>query len=312
MINFRFHIISLVAVFLALALGVLFGSAVGEPAIVDTLHGQIDTARQRSNELRAQNGDLRDEVGRMSDFVDATSGFMVEGRLKKVDVAVIAERGIDDKPVDSTVELLRAAGANAPGIVWLQKRWLLADPTDVQALADAIGSSSTVADTVRAEGLNALARRLARPVSSLDEGTPDLLAALADANFIAIDGADLETMQAFPVRPARALVVDGAESDIDDPDMFLATVRALKNRGVDTVAAEVGSDKPDQRDARGRVVQAVRDDNQLDGVVSTLDDLDLAQGRITAVIALQQIAAGTAGDYGYGQGARPVPKVITQ
>lgn len=313
MINFRFHIISLVAVFLALALGVLFGSAVGEPAIVDTLHGQIDTARQRANDLRQQNSDVRGQLGRMSDFVDASAAFTVQNRLRNVDVVVIAERGVDDNPIDATVDLLRQAGANVPAIIWLQQRWLLPEQADVDALAGALGSSSTIADTVRVEGLNALARRVGRPVSTLDEGQPDVLQALVDAKFISVDGADVQALASFPAHRARALVIDGIQSDIDDPVVFAACVTALKNRGVGTVAAEVGSDNRNADAQRGDIVAAIRADDKLDRVVSTVDDLDLVQGRLTTVIALQQIAQGTAGDYGYGQGAQmPVPEAITQ
>ena len=45
MINFRFHIASLVAVFLALALGVVMGSTVVDRAIVESLRTQIDDVR---------------------------------------------------------------------------------------------------------------------------------------------------------------------------------------------------------------------------------------------------------------------------
>ena len=45
MINFRFHIVSLIAVFLALALGVVMGSTVIDRAIVDGLHDRIDRRR---------------------------------------------------------------------------------------------------------------------------------------------------------------------------------------------------------------------------------------------------------------------------
>ena len=42
--------------------------------------------------------------------------------------------------------------------------------------------------------------------------------------------------------------------------------------------------------------------------MSTLDDGELVQGQVTAVIALEQLAAGTVGHYGYGQGAQsPLP-----
>ena len=62
MINFRFHVVSLVGVFLALALGVVIGSTVIDRAIVDRLSSQIDSIRKRADEQRAENRALRQQT----------------------------------------------------------------------------------------------------------------------------------------------------------------------------------------------------------------------------------------------------------
>ena len=46
-----------------------------------------------------------------------------------------------------------------------------------------------------------------------------------------------------------------------------------------------------------------RGDSTLKKTVSTLDDAELLQGKVSAVLALEQIAEGTVGQYGYGRGA---------
>jgi hypothetical protein len=44
-------------------------------------------------------------------------------------------------------------------------------------------------------------------------------------------------------------------------------------------------------------------------VVSTLDDVELVQGRVAAVLTLEQLENGAVGHYGYGRGAdSPVPR----
>jgi hypothetical protein len=54
-------------------------------------------------------------------------------------------------------------------------------------------------------------------------------------------------------------------------------------------------------------VAVTRSDRALTGAVSTVDDIDAQSGRITTVLALQELSAGgRPGQYGIGQGATAV------
>ena len=59
MINFRFHLVSLIAVFLALGLGILVGSTVVDQVIVDRLDHEISSVSHESNQLNSDNGKLK-------------------------------------------------------------------------------------------------------------------------------------------------------------------------------------------------------------------------------------------------------------
>ena len=63
MINLRYHIVSLTAVFLALAIGVLLGGTYLDKYTVDQLDQSITNAEERIRETRAENDRLRGEVG---------------------------------------------------------------------------------------------------------------------------------------------------------------------------------------------------------------------------------------------------------
>ncbi len=65
MVNFRFHIVSLIAVFLALGLGILMGSTVVKGAIVDRLDREIDQVRKESDNLRNANRQTNDDLDRV-------------------------------------------------------------------------------------------------------------------------------------------------------------------------------------------------------------------------------------------------------
>ncbi|MSZ30566.1 MAG: copper transporter, partial [Actinobacteria bacterium] len=52
MINFRFHVVSIVAVFLSLALGIMIGSTVVDRAIVASLRNQIERVEANADAQR--------------------------------------------------------------------------------------------------------------------------------------------------------------------------------------------------------------------------------------------------------------------
>jgi hypothetical protein len=54
---------------------------------------------------------------------------------------------------------------------------------------------------------------------------------------------------------------------------------------------------------RGTWLAPIRGDEQLSAVVSTVDDVDLVQGRVAATLALADLVGGVVGSYGYGLGA---------
>src|SRR6266508_2854453 len=127
MINFRFHIVSLIAVFLALAVGVVFGATVVNSAIVDRLNDRIDRVEKNANARKAESDELRSEVGQLQGYIDDTKDFSVSGRLAGVTLATIVTRDVDADAVKQTVELAQRAGARAPGIIWLEEKLTLSD-----------------------------------------------------------------------------------------------------------------------------------------------------------------------------------------
>src|SRR5512132_673180 len=159
MINFRFHIASLIAVFLALAVGVVFGATVVNSAIVDRLNNRIDTVEDNANKRKAESDQLRSEVGQLQGYIDGTKDFAVSGRLAGVTLATIATRGVDADSVKQTVALAQQAGA--------RKR-----------LGEVVGRPGQSAKATRAEAWNALAARVATGGGAAANGR-DLLTALA-------------------------------------------------------------------------------------------------------------------------------------
>ena len=62
MISFRYHLVSLVAIFLALAIGITAGSTVIKESVVDNLRANVDSVNKRLNEVEKRDKDLTAEV----------------------------------------------------------------------------------------------------------------------------------------------------------------------------------------------------------------------------------------------------------
>src|ERR671921_798489 len=85
MVTFRFYLVSLVAVFLALAMGVVVGSTLIDRAIVDRLDRSVESVGDRLRPQQDENAELGEEApGRLRDrawgrLVTALGGGSVQG-----------------------------------------------------------------------------------------------------------------------------------------------------------------------------------------------------------------------------------------
>ena len=184
MINFRFHIVSLIAVFLALAVGIVMGSTVINTAIVDQLRREIKRVEKSADDQRAENNQLRDERDRLQSFVDDSARSSVTDSLKDRPVTTMALRGVDDDTVKKQVALLQDAGSTTEGIVWLEDAWDLSTPDQVTALRQATGSTAKGNAALRLDAERALAQRL---TTGVVPGQPDVLPALIQKGFVTLE-----------------------------------------------------------------------------------------------------------------------------
>jgi Copper transport outer membrane protein, MctB len=304
-INFRFHIVSLIAVFLALAVGIVVGATVVNRVTIDQLNDRIDTVEANANRRKAESDQLRSEVGQLQGYIDASQDFVVTGRLNGAIVATIATRGVNEDVVKQTVELSQRAGAQDVGILWLEEKLTLADDDAVNQLGDIVGRPGENAKATRDNAWSALAARLA--AGGAAAGGSDILIALEEAGFVTFEtvgnqAGDNFSLAGFPGAGARVLLVDGTDGNVAANEVLGPMTNALVTNRVRVVAGEVFNERDGGPD-RGSMLSAIRDNDELTQSVSTVDDLDLTEGRVTAVLALADLNRNVVGQYGYGAGA---------
>jgi hypothetical protein len=116
-ISFRYHIVTIVAVFLALAIGLLAGSAFVQPELVDQLQAQTDQLRE---DLRARDQTLtevRAEVAALDGFADATLPYLTSDRLAGTQVVVVSQEDVEDAVLGQTQRALVESGAEVLAVL---------------------------------------------------------------------------------------------------------------------------------------------------------------------------------------------------
>jgi hypothetical protein len=276
--------------------------------VVENLEREINNVRRESHEASEQNGELRDELAHVNEFVEGAAAYAVDRRLAAVPIALVAERGVDGDALRAMLSTLRAAGAQVPGVLWLDERWRLdtaKDLAELQGAAKVTGNNAAA----RAAALRLFARRITRPPSPRAQ-QPDVLEALRAEGFVELTDGSRTVLESFPPRAARVLVVTGTDSRLRGSDTMIGLVDALIDLDALAVVAEVYEEHEGTVPVpqRGAAIAPVRGDAARAKEVSTVDDAELPQGRVAVVIALEQAAEGVVGRYGYGPGASaPLP-----
>ena len=103
MLNLRYHVVSLVAVFLALGIGVVMGSTVIKGVTVDQLRKRQDSLEKSVRNTRHDNDQLNSQLRTWERFADQGRTQLLAGQLRDVPVLVVGVQGIDRKPVDPCV-----------------------------------------------------------------------------------------------------------------------------------------------------------------------------------------------------------------
>lgn len=308
MVNFRFHVVSIIAIFLALAIGTVLGSAFVGRGVIDRLQNQIDTVSRNADDEHDRNARLQSDNDALSKYSAQTANYAVGRSLSGARIDLVAERGIDGGSVDAQARLLRQAGATVTGVVWLEPSWDLDTSDEQSAMRQATGLTNRAVTPLRTNAAGVLGRRLA----SAPPATDDVLAALVDAKFVTLSGADgspTPTTQEISGDLARTLVLGGPASPLP-LDVVPALGGGLVDGKAKTAIGEVFA-TTDRVTDRAQWIDPIADDDALNGSVSTIDDVERIEGQVAATLALAELGAGGHGNYGLGRENTVPPNVNT-
>lgn len=293
MINLRYHVVSLIAVFLALGVGIVVGSTVVKQREVATITARLDRLESESKRTKTENADLQA-------LIDQSRDQMVRGRLKHVPVLVIASKGVDAKPIQDLHHQLAVAEADDHGTLFFTAKLALRTPADVSAAATIVGTTASSPDAVRAATLTAIAQ-----AASGAAPTSTALTQLRDDHFLEYSPMPDSPANLPPTatETVRIVVVAGAGAEVADDVVAVPFARVLGQTPLGAVAAESGRDTPGGREL---FVGPLRRGKEVSGRLSTVDDLEAWQGQVATVLALDDLPRFRYGDYGVAPDAKLV------
>jgi hypothetical protein len=279
----RYHATSLIAVFLALAIGILIGAEFGGDALTNTRRDLEHSLVGNLQDARSEADELSGELGRANEFADRVYPVLTRDRLEGKRIAIVALGGLPGEVTSAVEDALGPTGARLVGV------GVVREPVDVAGMTDDL-AKTRFADLRRdPDALTELGTGLGRQVvvgGTLPELLRGQLFSRASGSFGALDGVIVvrdEPQDMGPVQRAKAAQLESA---------LLSGITATRTPavGIETSEAEVSSIS---------FFQA----NDL----SSVDDIDLTAGHLALVFGM----LGAEGSFGVkGSADRLLPDLL--
>ncbi|MEB4211059.1 copper transporter [Mycobacterium sp. 94-17] len=310
MISLRQHALSLAAVFLALAVGVVLGSGFLSDTLLSSLRDEKRDLNTQISGLNDQKNVLNEKLSAANNFDTQLVGRIVHDALGGKSVVVFRTPDSKDDDVAAVSKFIGQAGGAVTGTVSLTSEFVEANSAEKlrtvvnssvlpagQQLSTKLVDQGSQAGDLMGIALLANANPAVPAVDDVQRNT--VLAALRDTGFITYQATD------HMGAANAALVVTGGSLPQDAGNKGVSVARfsaALAPHGSGTLLAG-----RDGSATGGAAVAVTRADAGMNSAVSTVDDIDAAPGRITAVLGLHDLLnGGHAGQYGTGHGATSI------
>jgi hypothetical protein len=314
-INFRYHVVSLTAVFLALAIGLIVGTAALNGPAANDLHDRVNALSKSNSQYRATVTRLTQDVNSKEQFATELAPELLANKLAGHSVVVMSMPetanlvagldtmlGLSGAKISAHVELEDSFvdPSNSAPMLQTAQLWL-----DTAALSGIPNNSDGVETSTAV-----LAAALMDHDPVVNSNSRDqLLSAYEHGGYIKVDGSS--TVAAVPTSAESVIFLA--------PQPYTDANAATENKSLITIVTQLNEAPADAAQltvsrpivvgaagasGSGNVIGAVIGDATLSKNVSTVDNADTQQGLIAIVLALsEQVDTDQAGHYGVSSGA---------
>jgi len=316
-IDFRYHLVSIVAVFLALAIGIVLGST------SEARNGALALLQQSSNSLKnelnatqAKSDAYQAQAGAQEQFLQTAEPRLLARLLDGESIVIVTEPGAQGSVVDGVKKAAALAGATVTGEVALQPKFndiSAANGSSLSSINNSIASTNGTAldngSDLRTNYQQQAAQLIATAILEKTQGGTLLTSAAAQTLLSAYAQAGYLT--GAPTAPATlAVLVTPQTAPADGPDdpanqVLLAIAQEFASGSAATLVAGAATGSAQT----GSAISVLRS-SSVSGQVSTVDNADMTLGQISVIDALAvQLAGGKPNSYGISGAAAvsPVP-----
>lgn len=296
MIDFRYHIVSIVAIFFALGAGVVLGAGPLKGTGGDIIQSQADRDRAALEDARAELIQAKALDKYRDDYVAKVAGGLIDGKLKDERVAIVAMPQADGDLTNAVSDTLEKAGAHVTTRVSLDGK--LFDPGQRQ-LVEPLVNELVTADITFPQESTTFQRAgliLARGVLAGDEGQS--VDSESTKILSGLTGSKLVSIKPTPKDRATLVVVVAGRPPTPTPDNATYSDAVDLAEGLDQGSAGVVVAGTPETAQNGGLLKAMRGDSEATKILSSVDVADLPSGQATIVFALAEQSGGKAGQYG--------------
>jgi Copper transport outer membrane protein, MctB len=307
-IDFRYHLVSIIAIFLALAVGIVLGTTTLNGTALHNIQSQVKRLSSDKTAQRQQIDALHAQVKDAESFIGATEPTLTANALNGQRVAVITAPETPGNIRTSLLTSLQHAGAVVTNDIRLSSAFT--DPKQSAALDD-LATRLVVPGSLpaKATGASLAAAELAQVLVTKPGAKPagqdaisTTLAGFQQGSFLTVAGTPggPASLAVVLVPPAPRTPTDGTKQA---GQLMSDLAASFGSRAAATLVAG-----PAAAAAPGGMLSIVRQDRAATRVASSVDTLEAPAGRVAAVLALRGALSGRLGAYGFGTGASgPLP-----
>ncbi|MEV1173342.1 copper transporter [Nonomuraea sp. NPDC049784] len=313
MIDFRYHLVSIVAIFLALAVGIVLGTTLLQEPAVRSAREVTAQLTKSKEELRTQLDALQGREAGNDAFIAAMTPSLVAGDLTGQRVLLVETPGSSTTVREAAQQVLIQAGAAISGRVTLTEKFL--DPKSTGVL-DGLVNQLKPANMIfpaTATPWDRAATLLSGAFVTTDQaqaGTPnpatvDIVSSFETGGLLTTDG-DPDKRATLAVMFAPEKPYEGENAEVQ-AGALVSVASGLDVAGKGTVLAGAAPTTA----VPGDPISALRDESDIAKRVTSVDTADMPAGRVAVVYSLREQLSGRAGQYGMGKGASAMLPTVT-
>ncbi|MGN6587257.1 MAG: copper transporter [Solirubrobacterales bacterium] len=281
----RYHTASLIAVFLALAIGILIGAEFGGDALKNTRKDLEHSLVGNLQDARSRAGELSGELNRSNEFGERVYPVLTREHLKGMRIAIVALGGL---PTDLTADVENALGPTGARLVGVG---VVREPVDLVGLAGDLAKTRFADLRTNPDALTELGTGLGRQLvlgGTLPEVVRGQLFSRASGTFGGLDGVIVVRNQPENMGPVQRSRANQLETAL----MSGITASRAPTVGIETTTTEPSS-------------VSFFQSNDL----ASVDDADLTAGQLAMVYAMR----GAEGSFGVkGSADRLLPDLLVE